>query len=153
MNHAIDREYKILVAIGDEAERDEICEALGVYGLAVTCVADGNTAFRAFEDRDYDLAVVDSDLPEVSGFDLQSSLLVSDGVASPPMIMIGAADEEQCERAFGLGAALYIPRPIMMPLMTHGVWSALRNHARDQEMRWLKERLGFEPNYRMAVAY
>lgn len=152
MRPAIDRNYRILLGVADSEERAEIGEAFASHGNAVTDCSDGDAVLHSLQAGEFDLIVLDSDLSDTSGVDLMARLQEGSG-AKLPVIVIGEARSEACERAFGLGATHYVPRPLMMPLLTHNVWSALRNHARDHEMRWLKDRLGIEPNRTLELAY
>ena len=59
---------------------------------------------------DYDLIILDLNLPDVSGFEVLRSLRVSK-VKSPILILTGLAAIEDKVRAFGFGADDYLTKP------------------------------------------
>lgn len=152
MRNSVDRNFNLLLAEGDAAKADGVAHALSNHGHNITFAADGEAAWHLVNQGDFDLAIIDLDLPGIDGLELLSRMHRADlGI---PTIAIGSgSDGDACDRAFGMGASLYVPKPVLMPLLTHSVWCILSNRARDREMRWLKNRLGIESNRTLELAY
>lgn len=147
MRNVVDRNYSLLMAIADPAERGHSKAAMQAHGHSVTECADGNSAWQALVAQDFDLAIIDLDLVGPSGLELVSRMCRQELTPRLPTVVLGSGrNEDLCDLAFGLGAAFYIPKPVLMPVLTHSVWHVLRCQTRDQEMRWLKERLGIVSN-------
>lgn len=154
MTHPVDRNYSLLLADADPVNCVKATTALSDHGHEVTSCQDGETAWRLLQNREFDLAMIDLDLPGVDGFEVIARCRGFEALISLPIIALGSgADDDSCDRAFSLGATFYVPRPVQLPLLSHSVWYVLRNSARDREMRWLKERLGIESNRGLELAY
>ena len=100
---------KILVADDDADLLDLVAYALGQAGYLVVKAADGNAAVERFDAEAPDLAVLDINMPGMSGFDVCSIIR---GRSTVPIMMLTARGEEQdLVRALDLGADDYLTKP------------------------------------------
>lgn len=153
MSNVVDRNYSLLVATANSADCRRIKVALEAYGHNVAECGDGNAAWGTLVAQDFDLAIIDLDLPGQNGLELMSRMCRQEVMPRLQTVVLGEADNEDlCDLAFGLGAAFYIPKPVLMPLLTHSVWHVLRCQTRDREMRWLKDRLGIKAERKLELA-
>ncbi len=153
MPSPLDRNYHLLLADADPAIASAVTSALGEHGHHVTVSHDGNEALRRVRADTFDLTVVDVGLPGMDGFQFLTACQRDDKLSVMPVIVLSAAEgDDDCERAFALGAAGYVAKPLKLPLLSHTVWQLIRNRARDQEMRWLKARLGIETDREQDLA-
>jgi len=99
---------RALLIDSDAGCRDELVVALGRDGFAVETIVDASRVMGAGS-GDYDLVVMDLELPHVSGTDVLRSLRASGRV---PIIVVTALGAEADKvRALELGADDYVTKP------------------------------------------
>jgi DNA-binding response OmpR family regulator len=79
-------------------------------GIAVDLAHDAREAFAHVAVTDYDVLVLDRDLPDVSGDEVCRSL-VADGRESKVLMLTAAGSVEDRVRGLRLGADDYMPKP------------------------------------------
>jgi DNA-binding response OmpR family regulator len=101
---------RVLVVEDERMLADSIAEGLRQEAFAVDVVYDGDAALERLAVNDYDVVVLDRDLPVVHGDDVCRALV--DSGATARVIMLTAAGEV-AERIAGLrlGADDYLPKP------------------------------------------
>ena len=92
----------------------ELAEALGVglrrEQMAVDLAFDGDAGLERALVHDYDVIVLDRDLPRMRGDDV-CAYLVKDGCRSRVLMLTAAATIEDRVDGLGLGADDYLPKP------------------------------------------
>ncbi|HXA62885.1 MAG TPA: response regulator transcription factor [Streptosporangiaceae bacterium] len=83
-------------------------------GMAVDVVFDGRDALEHVADADYDVVVLDRDLPGVPG-DQVCRQLVSYGSTARVLMLTAAGDLEDRVQGLGLGADDYLTKPFEFP--------------------------------------
>lgn len=153
MTIALDSNYRLLIADADRSVGATVASALGDHGHDVTVTRDGKDALRLVREKTFDLAIVDIGLPGMDGLEFLAACQRDDALGGMPVIVLSASEgDEDCERAFALGAAAYVVKPLRVPLLSHTVWQVIRNRARDQELKWLKARLRIETDREQDIA-
>jgi DNA-binding response OmpR family regulator len=101
---------RILVAEDEALLADAVAEGLRRETHAVDVVGDGDAALERLAVNDYDVVVLDRDLPLVHGDDVCRALVAQ---ASPTRILMLTAAGAIDERVAGLalGADDYLPKP------------------------------------------
>jgi DNA-binding response OmpR family regulator len=101
---------RVLVVEDERLLADAIAEGLRRESLAVDVAYDGDAALQRIGVNDYDVVVLDRDLPEVHGDDVCRAVLDADGDAR--VLMLTAATEVR-DRVDGLalGADDYLGKP------------------------------------------
>jgi two-component system sensor histidine kinase RpfC len=107
---------KILVAEDTAVNRLILGEMLGKAGYDVELVEDGRSALEKFEENDYDLAILDMQMPHIGGLDVIREYKSGYGLMRDlPFIILTAniskEAERQCQEA---GADTYLQKPIDM---------------------------------------
>ena len=111
----------ILVVEDDDATRSFLADNLSADGydlLVADCATD---ALGLLERKFPDLALVDLNLPDASGFELLRRVRASDGIASrvdpdtPLMVLSGRSSELDRVRGFDRGADDYLCKPFSYP--------------------------------------
>jgi DNA-binding response OmpR family regulator len=149
----VDRKYKLLMADLDAAFCVTATSALADHGHELTPCRDGETAWRLANEREFDVVMIDLAIPKINGLEFISRCRESEMLSDLPIIALSeATDEDLCNRALGLGASTYLLKPVSLQLLSHTVWNIIRNKARDEEMKWLKLRLGFAPDHNLELA-
>jgi DNA-binding response OmpR family regulator len=103
-------QVRVLVVEDHVALANRIGEGLRDAGFAVDVVYDGEAALDSAASTDYDVVVLDRDLPAVHG-DRVCRRLVRDGSASRILMLTAAADVEDRVDGLELGADDYLGKP------------------------------------------
>lgn len=126
----------ILVVEDDDATRTFLADNLSADGydlLVADCATD---ALSLFERKFPDLALVDLNLPDLSGFELLRRVRSADGVVSrvdpdtPLLVLSGRASELDRVRGFDRGADDYVCKPFSYPELRGRVAALLRRSDR-----------------------
>src|SRR5690606_25378351 len=100
---------KILVVDDDPDLLSVIEFALQQAGFLVVKASDGEAALRAFEREHPDLALLDVNMPKLSGFELAQKLREHSSI--PIMMLTVRGEENDVVRALSLGADDYLTKP------------------------------------------
>jgi DNA-binding NtrC family response regulator len=143
----------VLLAAGDEQHAATLAGYLEQPGRSVTVVAHGRDALVALRDNAYDVLLVDTQLPEVDGFELLRHVRTCP--APPEVIMIaGNGMLDAAGGALLLGASDVVSPPFRMVLVDATVRRAAERRALSREnqlLRWQLERL--EPPGELMTQY
>jgi DNA-binding response OmpR family regulator len=101
---------RVLIAEDQRMLADAIAEGLRRETMAVDVVYDGAAALERLTVNDYDVAVLDRDLPSVSGDDVCRSLVGQGGNTKVLMLTAAAAVRDRVE-GLTIGADDYLGKP------------------------------------------
>ena len=119
-------ECNTLLAVVDDDEdvRVALTRLVSSAGFAVETFSSGAAFLRSVEDHQPDCVVLDLHMPEMSGFEVQSSLGVSH--AAVPVVVITGHDTPQSRaRATDLGAKAYLCKPVNDEALLAAIGAAL----------------------------
>lgn len=125
-----DKKAKILVVEDDADVRQALALWLAGSGYAPVEAADGRTGLSLVAGEKPDAVLLDLRLPGLDGFEVLAAL-GREGGGPPPVIVISGQDEiEGVIRAFRMGAADYLQKPIVsFDLLGHALEAVLeREH-------------------------
>ena len=100
----------MLVVEDERLLADTIAEGLRRQAMAVDVAYDGDQALQRLSVNDYDVVVLDRDLPIISG-DQVCTTLVDAGVDTRILMLTAATAVAQRVAGLGLGADDYLPKP------------------------------------------
>ena len=100
----------MLVVEDERLLADTIAEGLRRQAMAVDVAYDGDQALQRLSVNDYDVVVLDRDLPMISG-DQVCSTLVDAGVDTRILMLTAATAVAQRVAGLGLGADDYLTKP------------------------------------------
>ncbi|WP_182886290.1 response regulator transcription factor [Microbispora sp. H10885] len=101
---------RVLVAEDERDLADLVATGLRRHAMAVDVVYDGAGAAERLAVSDYDVLVLDRDLPELHG-DLVCRELVARGSRTRILMMTAAASVPDRVAGLGMGADDYLPKP------------------------------------------
>ena len=101
---------RVLVVEDEQLLADTIADGLRRQAMAVDVVYDGDAALDRLAVNDYDVVVLDRDLPLVSG-DEVCATLVDSGVGTRILMLTAATAVTQRVAGLGLGADDYLTKP------------------------------------------
>ncbi|WP_203710666.1 response regulator transcription factor [Asanoa siamensis] len=101
---------RVLVVEDERLLADAVGEGLRREALAVDVVYDGDAALERLGVNDYDVLVLDRDLPVVHGDDVCRAVVAS-GADTRVLMLTAAVDVADRVAGLGLGADDYLPKP------------------------------------------
>ena len=101
---------RVLIVEDEPYMAAAIRDGLRLEAIAADIAADGNTALELLSSDDYDIAVLDRDVPELSGDEVAKRIVASG--TGMPILMLTAADRlDDKTSGFALGADDYLTKP------------------------------------------
>jgi DNA-binding response OmpR family regulator len=101
---------RVLVAEDERVLAELVAEGLRKHAMAVDVVYDGAAASERLAVNDYDVLVLDRDLPQVHG-DVVCRELAQAGARTRILLLTAAASVPERVAGLGLGADDYLPKP------------------------------------------
>jgi DNA-binding response OmpR family regulator len=101
---------RVLVVEDEQVLADSIAEGLRRQAMAVDVAYDGDAALERLAVNDYDVVVLDRDLPVVSGDEVCTSL-VGSGLETRILMLTAATAVAERVAGLGLGADDYLTKP------------------------------------------
>jgi CheY-like chemotaxis protein len=107
---------RILIAEDNPTNREVLLAILGLLGYTANAVEDGRAAVRALRSADYDIVLMDCEMPELDGY--EATRLIREPATGArnskvPIVALTASampgDRERCIQA---GMDDYIPKPV-----------------------------------------
>lgn len=114
MNLEIDGEnVDLLVVDDDEQVLNLICDILAQQDYNLTRASDGNDALNLIQEKNFDLILLDINLPGKSGFEIASTLNQDSNKNKTPILFItGYSEKNDIVTAFEIGGFDYVTKPI-----------------------------------------
>lgn len=125
-----DKSLRILVADDAELNRDLIIELLKKRGHVAEGVADGGQALVALEQHNYDVVLLDEEMPGMTGLQTTAAIRQRETTTGKHQIIIGisghaTADDEHRFREAGMDSSL--AKPVEVKTLYNAVESATQN--------------------------
>jgi CheY-like chemotaxis protein len=104
---------RVLVVEDDEKSRRLMADVLGFHGYDVVAVESGEEGLASARERAPDVALLDIQLPGLSGFGVLEALRRSPGTAAIPILAVTASvmDTDR-SRILAAGFDAYVPKPV-----------------------------------------
>jgi diguanylate cyclase (GGDEF)-like protein/PAS domain S-box-containing protein len=116
----------ILVVDDDASTLMLIGAALVKAGYEVVTAKDGERGLALFREHNFQMVMLDVEMPGLSGFDVCARLRAEAGDELPIVMVTGMDDIESIELAYESGATDFIAKPIHWTLIGHRVRYLLR---------------------------
>jgi two-component system alkaline phosphatase synthesis response regulator PhoP len=115
----------ILIVEDDEAIAAGLALNLNLAGHRTTAARDGDEALRCVQEHDFDLVLLDINLPRRNGLEVLQTLRASDNLV--PVIVVSARDGEFDKvAALRLGADDYMTKPFALAELLARIEAVLR---------------------------
>jgi diguanylate cyclase (GGDEF)-like protein len=129
---------RVLIADDDVISLLFLVETLQQAGFETVSVTDGAAALDAALAQEFDVALLDVDMPQMDGYALCRALRATEALQHLPVVMItGHDDPDSIARAYAVGATDFISKPVNCTLLPHRLRYILRNAAADRQIRHL----------------
>ncbi len=116
---------RVLVIEDDEEMAEAIAFGLRQTGMAVDVAFDGREGLQRSLVNDYDVIVLDRDLPGMHGDEI-CTRLVDRECRSRVLMLTAAATIEDLVNGLGLGADDYLPKPFDFPVLVARIGALTR---------------------------
>lgn len=116
---------RILVIEDDTEMAEAVAVGLRRERMTVDVALDGRSGLARAVDNDYDVIVLDRDLPGLHG-DTICEQLVADGCRSRILMLTAAASNDDLVDGLGLGADDYLPKPFDFPVLVARIGALAR---------------------------
>src|SRR5436190_9454455 len=108
------RSMRVLIVEDEPLMAEAIRDGLRLEAIAADIAGDGDTALKLLRFNEYDIAVLDRDIPGPSGDEIAECIVASG--SGMPILMLTAADRlDDKETGFELGADDYLTKPSDAP--------------------------------------
>jgi signal transduction histidine kinase len=127
---------RVLVVDDDPILREFAVSHLSSPSIEVSVAQDGLVALELLRKADFDVALVDLDMPNMNGFELMEAMGRDPRLIGIPVVVItGRDDMEAIDLAFAAGATSFVVKPINWRLITHQLAYVLRNSRSEAAIR------------------
>jgi DNA-binding response OmpR family regulator len=116
---------RVLVIEDDQEMAQTVAIGLRRAGMAVDVALDGPTGLDRARANNYDVVVLDRDLPGVHGDDICATL-VDEGCRSRVLMLTAAATMDDLVDGLGLGADDYLAKPFDFPVLVARIGALVR---------------------------
>ncbi len=117
----------MLIVDDDDAVRSATGRLLRSHGYDAQGVASGAGVAEALTDQEVDCVLLDLEMPEVDGLEVQNRLAAA-GVDSPIVFLSGHADVDRSVRAMKAGALDFLVKPVDAETLLGAVGEAVDLH-------------------------
>jgi DNA-binding response OmpR family regulator len=115
----------VLVIEDDEEMAEAVAVGLRRARMAVDVALDGSDGLAHAFGNDYDVIVLDRDLPGIHGDDICANLVAA-GCRGRVLMLTAAASSEDLVDGLGLGADDYLPKPFDFPVLVARIGALAR---------------------------
>ncbi len=130
---------KILVADDNEIVTRALNQLLSRSGFSVTCVESGGAALDAAESTDFDLVLLDVNMPDLDGIEVCQKLKTGSNSFLPVILITGSQSTEGKVVGLEAGADDYILKPFDSREMLARIKALLRIKTLHDEVRHLAQ--------------
>ncbi len=117
---------RILIADDEEAIRDLVKEVLSAEKHEFLLAENGTQALELLRSKGADLAIIDRNMPGLSGIDVVKVIRSTPKLDKVKILMCTAASvTSEIDEAFAAGADDYVPKPFNPPALLAKVAKAL----------------------------
>jgi len=112
-----------VLVIEDDGIMQRLLQAfLEKEGYAVDLATNGQEGVAAFQRQPPDMVLLDAKMPVMDGFECCAQIqTLPDAEHSPVLMITGLEDRQSVDRAFAVGAADYVTKPIHWPVLRQRV--------------------------------
>lgn len=114
----------VFVVDDDDAMRETLEVLLSTEGHRVECYASGTEFLEAWTSEKRGCMILDINLPQISGLDLQHKLS-EQGIKIPIIFLTGFGDVPMTSAAYKAGAVNFLEKPIDSDILIDGIHEAL----------------------------
>ena len=132
---------RVLIADDDALLRDIAIATFEGAGFEVQAVTTGNAAVAACATRMPDIALLDVEMPNGSGYEACAAIRELPGGANLPIVMVtGHDDAVSIDKAYDAGATDFVVKPVNWALIVHRIRYVLRGARNQDALRFSEQK-------------
>ena len=133
---------RLLVVDDDPILREFAAANLATPRVEVEVAADGDEAWHRLAKGNFDIALIDLDMPVMDGFELIGLVRADEQLKHLPLVIAtGREDMDAVDRAYAAGATSFVVKPLNWRLVSHQLSYVLRASRDEAFMRQTVQRL------------
>lgn len=137
--YVLEDPVRILFVDDDPIMREFAAVHLSTDAAKVTVGADGVEALKAVAEAEFDVILLDLEMPQMDGFEVLSRLRADERTRRTPVVVVtGREDVSAVDRAFQAGATSFLVKPINWRLLSYQIRYVHRTY--ESEMSLLRQR-------------
>ncbi len=137
----LDEPLRLLVVDDDPILREFACVYLSAPHVTIETAGDGEEGWARLATSDYDIALIDIEMPRLNGYDLVTRIRTDTRLHDLPVIMVtGREDAASIDRAFDVGASSFIVKPVNWRQLSHQVRYVVRSVKHEREARRARDK-------------
>jgi DNA-binding response OmpR family regulator len=125
--YVFDEQTRILVVDDDPILREFASVYLTTPMSTVALAPDASTALELLAREQFDIALIDIDMPGMNGFELVECIRGQDKLRNLPIAMVtGREDIVSIDRAYAVGATSFVTKPVNWRQLSHQLRYVIR---------------------------
>jgi DNA-binding response OmpR family regulator len=125
--YVFDEQTRILVVDDDPILREFASVYLTTPMSTVALAPDASTALDLLAREQFDIALIDIDMPGMDGFELVECIRGQDKLRNLPIVMVtGREDIVSIDRAYAVGATSFVTKPVNWRQLSHQLRYVIR---------------------------
>jgi DNA-binding response OmpR family regulator len=125
--YVFDERTRILVVDDDPILREFASVYLSTPMSEVALAPDASTALDLLAREQFDIALLDIDMPGMNGFELVECIRGQDKLRNLPLVMVtGREDIVSIDRAYAVGATSFVTKPVNWRQLSHQLRYVIR---------------------------
>jgi DNA-binding response OmpR family regulator len=125
--YVFDEQTRILVVDDDPILREFASVYLTTPMSTVALAPDASTALDLLAREQFDIALIDIDMPGMNGFELVECIRGQDKLRNLPIVMVtGREDIVSIDRAYAVGATSFVTKPVNWRQLSHQLRYVIR---------------------------
>jgi DNA-binding response OmpR family regulator len=125
--YVFDEQTRILVVDDDPILLEFASVYLTTPMSAVALAPDASTALDLLAREQFDIALIDIDMPGMDGFELTECIRGQDKLRNLPIVMVtGREDIVSIDRAYAVGATSFVTKPVNWRQLSHQLRYVIR---------------------------
>ncbi|HKJ64809.1 MAG TPA: sigma-54 dependent transcriptional regulator, partial [Desulfopila sp.] len=121
------KDVKVLVVDDEPSLAEFVGETLGERGYTVDVFIDPRAALEAVDNTTFDLALVDINMPDISGVELSRQIL-EHSLRTEIIIITGVPDEKNLDPCLQMGLTHYLFKPFNESQLVYSAYAALHHN-------------------------
>lgn len=115
---------KFILVVDDSATvRKFVAASLNIKGLKVVTAADGIEALEQMPKKQFDLIILDLNMPDMDGFEFMRSIKETPEYSSIPIIVLSSmTDIKNKDLALKMGAVAFLEKPLSTDVIQREVF-------------------------------
>ena len=143
------RSLRALIADDQPANRSVLSKLLERAGHKTATAVDGEQALDLLEQGEFDFAVLDMHMPNVSGLDVirQLRFMQAGRPVRTPVIVLSADATEQASRAaMQAGAQVFLTKPVVVAKLLEAIVEVMTPQQKPTAVKQMSEQVSFTTN-------